>query len=90
MAIEEPFDYPTMIGVNAEVGRLVRALKEAGQIEDGDDITVNLRANANISQSDTSRTGTVETIYRDDENGKGAIDSSKVSFTVELACDANN
>ena len=93
MAIEEPFesgDPATAIGVRAEVGRVLLALKTEGLIEENDDITVNLHASDDVLESDLGRIGQIETIYREDENGKGAIDSSKVGFTVELVQNGNN
>lgn len=92
-AIEEPFergDYPTSIGVNAEVKRVVDALKREGAIDAGDEIIVNLRPSDKLKPSDVARTGTVETIYREDANGKGGIDSTSIGFTIELVQDANN
>ena len=72
------------------VDRVLELLENNGIVKEDDDLTVNLIVDHQSPVSKTRRQVRVVDIFRDDENGKGSIDSVETNYVVELSQDADN
>ncbi|MFZ5932951.1 MAG: hypothetical protein ACOYT7_02645 [Patescibacteria group bacterium] len=91
--IEESFedrDPLTHAIVKDEVNRVIEALRLKGIIAEENDISVSLRGNPDLLPSSRERRVKVIEIFREDEDRRGAIDTSSETYLIEISPTTDN